>query len=66
MYKAVGFRLRMSIVTLLITISIAWALSMVADTLPGLNWVRLPNWILWGIAIALIAWCMDSDESPMD
>lgn len=56
----------MSIVTLLITIWLAWALSMVADTPPGLDWVRLPNWILWGGAIALIAWCMDSDESPMD
>ena len=56
----------MSIITLLITIWIAYVLSVFADLFPGLGWIRLPHWAMWVGAIALIAWCMDSDESPMD
>ena len=56
----------MSIIFLLITVWVAFVLSRIADTMPALGWIQLPHWAMWLGAIALITWCMDSDESPMD
>ena len=55
-----------SVIVLIVTVWVAFALSIAADTLPALGWLRFPHWMMWGGAIALIAWCMDSGESPMD
>ena len=56
----------MSLLVLLLLMGIALILSNVLDGLSLLGWIRIPQWMLWTATIALIAWCMDSDDPPTD
>lgn len=56
----------MSIAILLLTALMALIISnMAVNGLPSLliGWIHLPTWLLWTPALALVAWCMDS-ETP--
>ena len=56
----------MSIFVLLSLMWIALILSNVLDGLSLWGWIRIPQWMLWTATIALVAWCMDSDDPPVD
>lgn len=53
----------MSIVTLLITIWVAYVLSVTADAFPNIlwSWIHLPVWLLWLPIVVTLAWCMDEE-----
>ena len=55
----------MSLVTLLLTVFIAFFLSDVADAFPQVlwGWIYMPSWLLWIGIVGLVAWCMDGESS---
>ena len=53
----------MSLITLLLTVVVAFFLSDVADAFPQIlwGWIHLPSWLLWIGIVSIVAWCMGSE-----
>ena len=53
----------MSLIVLLLTVTVAFFLSELADFFPGVlwGWLHLPTWLMWGTLLVLVAWCMGDD-----
>ncbi|MEL7333678.1 MAG: hypothetical protein AAFN12_15635 [Cyanobacteria bacterium J06560_2] len=56
----------MSLITLLLTVLVAWMLSLGLDLFPGFlwSWIHFPNWFLWIGVFSLFAWSMG--DQPTD
>ena len=52
-----------SIVALLVTVWVAFALSGAADAFPQVlwGWIHLPGWLGWFPLLAIVAWCMSGE-----
>ncbi|MEL6161272.1 MAG: hypothetical protein AAFQ40_10205 [Cyanobacteria bacterium J06623_5] len=52
----------MSLLVLLITVVVAFALSNLVDVFPGLlwDWIVYPRWLIWGVALVVLAWGIGS------
>ncbi|MEM6449288.1 MAG: hypothetical protein AAF703_03140 [Cyanobacteria bacterium P01_D01_bin.105] len=55
----------MPLITLLLTVIVAFFLSDVADAFPQIlwGWVHWPSWLLWLGVVGIVAWCIGSDPA---